>query len=81
MTGRVIDANDDVWFVMAAAERHCDEPHWQLSLRFRCKNEDRRRDAFWVRFPLESGSKSSLFALADRIADDELRQVLAEHQS
>ncbi len=81
MAWRVIDANDEVWFVMAAAERRYDTPQWQLTLRFRCKDNNRSRDAFWVQFPLESGSKSSLFALADRIADDELRQVLAEHQS
>jgi hypothetical protein len=81
MAWRVIDANDEVWFVMAAAERHYDESQWQLTLRFRCKDDDRNRGAFWVQFPLESGSKSSLFALADRISDDELRQLLTEHQS
>ena len=79
MTWRVIDANDEEWSVMATAERHADERQWQLALRFRCKD---RRDCnpFWVRFPLESKCKTSLFALADRIADDELRQVLAEHR-
>ena len=81
MTWRVINANNEVWSVMATAERRYDERQWQLTLRFRCKNNDRNRDAFWVQFPLESGSKSSLFALADRIGDDELRQLLAEHQS
>ena len=81
MAWRVIDANDEVWFVMATAERRHDTPEWQLTLRFRCKDQDRNHDPFWVQFPLESGSKSSLFALADRIADDELRRLLAEHQS
>ena len=80
MTWRIIDANDEVWFVMAAAERHSDNQQWQLTLRFRCKDR-RDRDPFWVNFPLESGSKSSLFALAERIRDDELRQVLAEHRA
>lgn len=80
MTWRVIDANDEEWFVMAAAERHADKQQWQLTLRFRCKDRC-NGSAFWVRFPLESGYKSSLFVLADRIGDDELRQVLAEHQA
>ncbi len=81
MAWREIDANDEVWFVMAAAERRSDVQQWQLMLRFRCKNANADHNAFWVDFPLESGSKSSLFALADRIGDDELRQVLAEHGS
>ncbi len=80
MTWRIIDANDEVWFVMAAAERHSDDQQWQLTLRFRCKDR-RDRNPFWVQFPLESSSKSSLFALAERIRDDELRQVLAEHRA
>ena len=80
MAWRVIDANDGEWFVMAAAERRPDEHQWQLTLRFRRKEGDRDNNAFWVQFPLESGSKSSLFALADRIGNDELLKVLAEHQ-
>ena len=81
MAWRIIDAEDEVWFVMAAAERRADEHQWQLTLRFRCKQGGRDSDAFWAQFPLESGSKTSLFAQADRIRDDELRQVIAAHRT
>lgn len=79
MVWRVIDTDDEVWHVQAAAERHSDEKLWQLALSFRCQNGSRKSRAFWTQFPLESRSKTSLFALADRIKDDELRQVLAEY--
>ena len=79
MAWRVIDTEDEVWHVQAAAERRVDEKLWQLTLSFRCYGGDRKSSAFWAPYPLESGSKSSLFALADRIQDDELRDVLAQH--
>ena len=79
MAWRVIDTEDEVWHVQAAAERHADERLWQLALSFRCYGGNRKSAAFWASYPIESGSKSSLFALADRIQDDELRDVLARH--
>ena len=81
MACRVIDTEDEVWHVQAAAERHADERLWQLALSFRCYDGNRKSAAFWASYPIESGSKSSLFALADRIQDDELRNVLANHPS
>ena len=79
MAWRVIDTEDEVWHVQAAAERHSDEKLWQLTLSFRCYDGCRKSNAFWAPYPLESGSKSSLFALAERIQDAELREVLAKH--
>ena len=79
MAWRIIDTEDEVWHVQAAAERHADEKLWQLALSFRCYDGNRKSTAFWASYPIESGSKSSLFALADRIQDDELRNVLANH--
>ena len=79
MAWRVIDTEDEVWHVQAAAERHADEKLWQLTLSFRCYDGFRKSNAFWAPYPLESGSKSSLFALAERIQDAELREVLAKH--
>ncbi len=79
MTWRVIDIEDEVWHVQAAAERRADEKLWQLTLSFRCQDGGRKSRAFWATYPLESGSKTSLFALADRIRDAELREVLAQH--
>lgn len=72
MAWRVIDTEDEVWHVQAAAERHADERLWQLALSFRCYDGDRKSKAFWASYPIKSGSKSSVFALADRIQDDEL---------
>ena len=79
MAWRVIDTKDEVWHVQAAAERHVDEKLWQLSLSFRCYDGDRKSTAFWASYPIESRSKSSLFALADRIPDNQLRDVLSKH--
>ena len=79
MAWRVIDTEDEVWHVQAAAERQPDEKLWQLTLSFRCYDGNRKSKAFWASYPIESQSKSSVFALADRIQDDELRDVLAKH--
>ena len=79
MVWRVIDTKDELWHVQAAAERHANEKLWQLALSFRCYDGNRKSKAFWASYPLESGSKSSLFALAEMIQDDELREVLAKH--
>ena len=79
MAWRVIDTEDEVWHVQAAAARHPDEKLWQLTLSCRCYDGNRKSKAFWASYPIESQSKSSVFALADRIQDDELRDVLAKH--
>lgn len=81
MAWRVIDTNDEVWHVQAAAERRANDKMWRLTLSFRCHDGDRKSSAFWTHYPLESKSKSSLFALADRIEDEELREVLARHST
>ena len=79
MAWRTIETEDEVWNVQAAAERRSDVNLWQLSLSFRCQDGERKSSSFWATYPLESVSKSSLFALADRIEDAELRRVLDEH--
>ena len=79
MAWRVIDTEDEVWHVHAAAERRADKKLWQLTLSFRCYDGGRKSSAFWATYPLESGSKTSLFALADRIRDAELKELLAQH--
>ena len=50
---------------------------WQLVLAFRCGGPE--STAFWTPYPIQSSSKSSLFAQADRIPDDRIAEVLAEH--
>jgi len=79
MAWRVIDIDDEIWHVQAAAERHPDGQLWCLSLSFRCQSGARKSQSFWASYPIESMSKSSLFSLADRLGDDEIRQVLNQH--
>ncbi len=82
MVWRVIDTEDEVWHVQAAAERRPAEHTWQLSLSFRCQEgAGKKARAFWAAYPLESGSKTLLFRLADRIRDDELRELLQQHNT
>ncbi len=50
---------------------------WQLVLAFRSAGP--KATSFWKPYPLQSSSKSSLFAQADRIPDDRLAELLAEH--
>jgi hypothetical protein len=80
MPWRVIDTDGEVWHVQAAAERRANERLWQLMLAFRVASAERTR-SFWAPYPLESVSKSSLFLQADRLSDEDLREVIAQHRS
>lgn len=81
MAWRVIDTDGETWNVQAAAERRADTHLWQLSVSFRAKDSDREQGAIWARYPLESVSKSTLFQAADRIPDDELKNLLVQQIS
>lgn len=81
MAWRVIDTDGETWHVQAAAERRADTHLWQLSVSFRAKNGERNQGAIWAKFPLESVSKSTLFQAADRIPDDELKDLLVQQIS
>lgn len=82
MSWRVIALGDQVWHVDAVAERRANTAAWQLVLSFRAASqaptERGGRRAFWMPYPLEATSKSSLFIQAERIPDAALSQVLAE---
>jgi hypothetical protein len=77
MAWRVVDAAGEKWQVQPAAERRANAQFWQLILSFRASTPERR--AFWAAFPIESMSKSSLFYQAERITDEALRDVIAQH--
>jgi hypothetical protein len=81
MPWRVIDSGGEVWHVHPAAEMRQDAKLWQLTLSFRAKDPQREPKAFWAAFPLESSSKSSLFQAADRLSDEAIKEVLAQHLS
>ena len=77
MAWRVVEHQDQVWKVSVAVERCANMTLWQLVLAFRSAEPE--STAFWTSYPLQSSSKSSLFAEADRIPDDRIAEVLAEH--
>jgi len=77
MAWRVLEHQDQVWKVSVAAERCANMTLWQLVLAFRSAGP--KATSFWKPYPLQSSSKSSLFAQADRIPDDRLAELLAEH--
>lgn len=81
MAWRIIDTDGEVWHVQAAAERRSDRQLWQLSLGFRARSAERRSRAIWADYPLESSSKSSLLQAADRITDEDLKEVLVQYIS
>jgi hypothetical protein len=78
MPWRVIVHGDQVWHVDAVAERRANAAAWQLVLAFRAASELARRPSFWMPYPLEATSKSSLFIQSERIPDAALTRVLAE---
>ncbi len=78
MAWRVIAHGDEVWHVDAVAERPANTEAWQLVLAFRTASAVPRRQLFWMLYPLEATSKSSLFMQAERIPDAALTQLLAE---
>ena len=78
MPWRVIALGDQVWHVDAVAERRANTAAWQLVLAFQAASEPARRQSFWMPYPLEATSKTSLFIQAERIPDAALSQVLAE---
>jgi len=78
MPWRVIAHGDQVWHVDAVAERRANTAAWQLVLAFQAASEPTRRRSFWMPYPLEATSKTSLFIQAERIPDAALSRVLAE---
>jgi hypothetical protein len=81
MAWRVIDTGQEVWHVQPAAEMRPNASSWQLTLSFRATKTEREPRSFWTSYPLESNSKSSLFQAADRLTNDTLKEVLAQHLS
>lgn len=80
MAWRVISRGDEEWHVQPAAERRANQSLWQLMLSFRTPSRVEEPRAFWASFPIESTSKSSLFMQAEKISDEDLRDVLIQHR-
>ena len=80
MAWRVISRDGEEWHVQPAAERRANQSLWQLTLAFRVANQTTEPRVFWASYPIESTSKSSLFMQAERISDEDLRDVLIQHR-
>ena len=79
MAWREVTLGDTRWKVSLVAERVAPANRWRLMLSFRRAALERR--SIWAPYPLESSSRSALFAQADRIPDDTLAAVLAQQIS
>jgi len=77
MAWRVVEHDDRRWNVSIAAERRANSPHWTLVFSFRPADVGQR--SIWASCPLSSASKAALFAQAERMSDDALTAILAEH--
>ena len=77
MAWRVVEHDDRRWAVTIAAERRANSPHWNLVFSFRPTEVGQR--SIWATYPVASSSKAALFAQAEKLSDDALTALLAEH--
>jgi len=77
MAWRVVEHDDRRWTVSIAAERRANSPHWNLVFSFRPTDVGQR--SIWATYPVASSSKAALFAQAEKMSDDALTALLAEH--
>lgn len=77
MPWRVLEVGDQSWNVSLAAERCTSAVEWKLVVSFRAQGPERR--SFSAPYPLESQSRAILFAQAERISDERLRELLQQH--
>jgi hypothetical protein len=77
MAWRVVEHDDRRWSVTIAAERRANSPHWNLVFSFRPTDVGQR--SIWATYPVASSSKAALFAQAEKLSDDALTALLAEH--
>ncbi|MEP6574655.1 MAG: hypothetical protein ABJD11_18285 [Gemmatimonadota bacterium] len=76
MAWREITVAETRWSVSPLAERAAHASAWRLVLAFRPVPMTRR--SVCAPFPLESSSRSALFAQADRLSDDAIVATLAD---
>jgi hypothetical protein len=77
MAWRVLEHDDRRWNVSIAAERRANSPQWTLVFAFRPVDAGQR--SLWAAYPVTSSSKAALFAQAEKLSDDALAAILAEH--
>jgi hypothetical protein len=77
MAWSVLEHDDRRWNVSIAAEHRANSPRWTLVFAFRPVDAGQR--ALCAAFPVTSSSKAALFAQAEKLSDDALAAILAEH--
>jgi len=77
MAWRVVEHADRRWHVTVAAERRANAAQWTLVFSFRAVPPEQR--TFWITHPLTSLSRAALFAQAERMTNEDLAAILAEH--
>ncbi|MGE0443417.1 MAG: hypothetical protein AB7L66_11770 [Gemmatimonadales bacterium] len=77
MAWRVLEVGDDVWNVSMAAERRANSDQWELVLSFRSSGPTPRR--FWAPVDMQSSSKATIYAQAEKLSDRELIELLNDH--
>jgi hypothetical protein len=77
MVWRVVEHDDRRWNVSILAERRGSSPQWTLVFSFR--PVDQGQGPLWATSPLTSTSKATLFAQAEKLSEDTLAAILAEH--
>jgi hypothetical protein len=77
MAWKEVVVGDATWSVAPVAERVANAHAWRLVLSCRCAGAGRR--SVWASTGLQSTSRSDLYALADRLSDDRVKDVLARH--
>ena len=77
MAWRTVELGDTLWNVAVAAERRANNASWHLVFSFRTIGP--KPVSLWATYPVESSSKASVFAAAERIPDDKLAALLAAH--
>jgi hypothetical protein len=77
MAWRVVEHGDRRWNVSMLAERRANSPQWTLVFAFR--PVDAGQGPLWATSPLTSTSKATLFAQAEKLSEDMLAAILAEH--
>ena len=76
MAWREVTLGGTRWYVSPMAERVAHANAWRLVLSYRALAEHRK--SVCAAYPLESTSKATLYAQAERIPTEKLAEVLAE---
>ncbi|MBX3146757.1 MAG: hypothetical protein KF785_08285 [Gemmatimonadales bacterium] len=77
MPWRVLEVGDETWNISMAAERRANSEQWGLVLSFRSSGPVPKR--FWAPVPMQSTSKATIYAQAEKLSNRELQEVLTEY--